>query len=73
MIDSKYIIKDNGKYETQTYVSGRAIPEADGSSYRRREADFRTLSSSASDSAAAGQTNQKSDYEPLRLKFLRKY
>ncbi len=61
MIDSDHII-NNGKYESQTSDRSRTIPKADGSSYRRREADFRTLSSSASDSASsatAGQANQK--------------
>ncbi len=34
MIDSDYII-NNGKYESQTSVGGRAIPEADGFSYQK--------------------------------------
>ncbi len=34
MIDSDHII-NNGKYESQTSVGGRTIPEADGFSYRR--------------------------------------
>ena len=64
MIDFNYII-NNGKYESQTSDRSRTIPKADGSSYRRRESDFRTLSSStfgSTSSAAAGQADQKSDY-----------
>ncbi len=71
MIDSDHII-NNGKYESQTSDRSRKIPKADGSSYRRREADFRTLSSSAFDSASSatvGKTDQKSDYESLRFRF----
>ena len=35
MIDSKYIIKEYGKYESQTHVGGQTIPEANGFAYRR--------------------------------------
>ena len=77
MIDSDHII-NNGNYESQTSDCSRTIPKADGSSYRRRESDrrkrseaidFGTFPSSAVNPAAAGQTNQKSDYESLRSRF----
>ncbi len=30
MIDFNHMIKEYGKYESQTHVGGRTIPEADG-------------------------------------------
>ncbi len=75
MIYFNYII-NNGKYESQTSDRSGAISKANGFAYRGREANFRALSSSTFDStssATVGKTDQKSDYESLRLKFLRKY
>ena len=31
----EYIIKEYGKYESQTRIGGRTIPEANGFAYRR--------------------------------------
>ncbi len=73
MIGFKYIIKDNGEYKSQTHIGSRSIPEANGFAHWGQKSGFRTFPSSAVNPTTTGQTDQKSDYEPLRLKFPRKY